>query len=164
MYAEVVGGPGRGAAEGGFTLIELVFVLVIAGVLLGMMFGNFKQAAAQRSATSARDTYIWMTRRARATAIQRGTNVQVRLAPDLARAVVAAGTGTDSIMDVRYFQADFGSATTAPSGDSIMICYNPRGFATPCGPTTLPTTVTFTVQGKSAIATVQALGQVEATQ
>ncbi len=148
----------------GFTLIEVVVVLMIAAVLLTASFQALTKASADRAATGARDTYVWLARRARAQAVQRGTQVKVSIRGSTARARVVMGS---TVVDQVYFGQQFGASVTLSSGDSLVICYTPRGVASgvcsyPSGSTLPVTTVTFQQGTRSASAVVQALGQVEA--
>ncbi len=146
----------------GYTLIEIVVVLMIAALLLSYGVQALNKASADRAATGARDTFVWLARRARALAVQRGTNVTLTIKPATTRAkVLMAGT----IVDQVYFAQQFGATPTLSTGDSLAICYTPRGIAqttTPCSDLTSPVTVTFQQGPRSASAVVQALGQVEA--
>ncbi len=148
----------------GYTIVEAIIVMMIAAVLLTYGGMALKRASADRATVGARDSYVWLARRARALAVQRGTNVTVSLKPATSRALVVMGT---TIVDRIYFNQQFGAKVTTSSGDSLVICYTPRGVASgvcsyPTGSTLPVTTVTFQQGLRSASAVVQALGQVEA--
>ncbi len=146
----------------GYTLVEAVVVMMIAAVLLSYGFQALSKASADRASTGARDTFVWLGRRARALAVQRGTTVRLSMKPSASRAKVLMGT---TVVDQVYFQQQFGTNVTLSSGDSLVICYTPRGIAqttTPCSTLSSPITVTFQQGARSASAVVQALGQVEA--
>ncbi len=149
----------------GYTIIELVVVLMIAAVLLSYGLLSLNRASADRGAAGARDTYVWLARRSRALAVQRGTDVKLSLKVSTQRAKLLLGTTT---VDQVYFYDQYAAKPSLSSGnDSLVICYTPRGIASgscsiPSGSTVPVTTVTFTRGGRTASAVVQALGQVEA--
>jgi hypothetical protein len=79
--------------------------------------------------------------------------------------IVRRNTGTalasDTLEKVRFDTER--SVQITGSGPKVTVCYNPRGYAFVCS-TGSPTTnvdVTFSHAGKSAIARVKPLGQVE---
>ena len=149
----------------GFAILELLTVLMIAAVLMTFGAMGLNKAAAQRGAGSARDSYVWLARRGRALAIQRGTNVTVRLRSSTKQAKLMLGT---TLVDQIAFDPQFQASVTLSSGDSVVICYTPRGIVSATcsfpvsGSTMTPMTVTFRRGVVSAVAVVQALGQVEA--
>ncbi len=149
----------------GYTIIELVVVLMIAATLLGFGVTSLNRASAERGAIGARDTYVWLGRRGRTLAVQRGTNVLLSLKVSTQRAKLLLGP---TVLDQVYFYDQYAAKPTLSSGlDSLVICYTPRGVASggcsiPSGSTVPITTVTFTRGGRTASAMVQALGQVEA--
>lgn len=138
-------------------MVELVVVLGIASVLLSITFGALNKVANQRSAMSARDSYIWMARRARAAAIQRGTPVRLTIF-GTGRAIVAQANNS-RVLDQILFTKEFGT-TVSLATDSVAVLYDPRGIAN----TGTPKTVQFARGNISARARVQILGQVEAVQ
>ncbi len=153
---------GARAQSAGYTLVELVIVMLIAALLLGLGVNSLNKAASQRATTSARDGFIWMARRARNLAIQQGTRVRVVLYPDTAKAqarLIAPGHADEFIA----LGEEYKTRVSAGGADSVWICYEARGYAnTACTSTGLPVTVTFTRGTISARAVVQGLGQVEA--
>ncbi len=153
---------GARARPTGYTLVELVIVMMIAALLLGLGVNALNKAASQRATQSARDGFIWQARRARTLAIQQGTRVRVVLYPDSTKAearVVAPGHRDD----VSAFGTEYNTRVSAGGADSVWICYEARGYANSnCTSTGLPVTVTFSRGNISARAVVQALGQVEA--
>ncbi len=148
----------------GFTIIELVVVMMIAAVLMTYGAMALNRASADRSATGARDTFVWLARRARALSVQRGTNVSLSVKQSTNRAKVLLGT---TVVDQVYFDKQWQTGLTLSTGsDSVVICYTPRGITQTTSPCTdiitTPVTVTFTRGPRKASAIVQGLGQVEA--
>ena len=152
----------RARARPGYTIIELIFVMLIAALLLGMGVNALNKASHERATTGARDGFIWLARRARNLAIQQGTRVRVVLYPDSTKArarLVAPGHRDDVIA----FGAEYSTRVSAGGADSVWICYEARGYANSnCTSAGLPVTVTFSRGNIAARAVVQALGQVEA--
>ncbi len=155
-----------GTLRPGFTLIEMFTAMVLIAVLSSIAFGKFNKSSANRSAVGARDAYVWLGRRARALAIQRGTVVRMTLNPTTEQARLWLGqTGVKPVLGSGIsFRNDFKVNVATSSGDSIVVCYSPRGFALTgtCTTSGLPKTATFSRAGQFAVATVQPLGQVEA--
>ena len=141
-------------ARGGFSIVELVVVIIIAAVIMGMSVGAYHKVADNRSVKSARDTYGWMARRARAAAVQRGQRIRLVLVLGTAQAILRS-TPEDRV----DFRKEYGATVTTSVTDSLVLCFDPRGMT--CSTAGLPATVTFSRGGATAVATVQALGQVE---
>ncbi len=146
----------RATALAGYTLIELLMVMLLAALLLGMGVNGLNRASAQRNVKGARDTFVWLARRAQATAVQRGSKVRLVLYPDSARARVTAPGRPDEVV---YFYKEYRTTVSAGGVDSVSVTYDPRGFA---NPQITPVTVVFRQAQDSAVAVVQALGQVDA--
>lgn len=158
-------GPRGHSAPSGYTIVELLAVLLIAATLMGYGVQALNRAASQRATTSARDTYVWLARRARALAVQRGANVRLTIRPASQRAKLMQGS---TLLDQVYFDQQFKTTVSLSSGDSLAVCYTPRGIAVlstvvGCvGQMANPVTVTFQQGTYSAAAVMQVLGQVEA--
>lgn len=141
----------------GFSLVELMFVIVIGAVLVAMMLPAFGEMQARRSARNARDAFMYMAGRARAESIQRGRQIDLRLDPTTGRAVVVNPLNNDTI-DRLNFTGDYKAAVTTSTGALVQICYTPRGYAT-C-PSALRT-ATFKTGRDSARVRIRPLGQVD---
>ncbi len=143
----------------GFTMIELLFVLLISTVLLGMATSGFESAQRSTAAHAARDSYTWLANRARSNALERGETVTMTLKPDSALARITDTSGT---IDVIYFRTQYGTAVSTSDNATVVVCYGPRGFAlSSCSNGDLPQTVTFTRADQAYSARVQVLGQVD---
>ncbi|MGQ0815926.1 MAG: pilus assembly FimT family protein [Gemmatimonadota bacterium] len=151
--------PGR---RGGFTLIELMIVLVIGAIGMSFAVPSFTRMTQTKNAQNARDNLVWMGMRARARAIERGQVWQLQIDPGTAKARViqrGAASATDSVV----FSSEFGATVSTAGNAAITLCYSPRGYAFSCAVSS-PTTdvdVTFTHNDKTAVARVRPLGQIE---
>lgn len=147
-------------------MIEMFMVIVLVAVLSAVAFGKYHKGASARAASGARDTFVWLGRRARALAVQKGQIVRLTINPTTTRARLWLGqSGTSAVTDGSVtFSKEYNVAVTSNATDSVIVCYSPRGFALGSGCSTgnLPRTVTFTAGTSSSTATVQALGMVEA--
>lgn len=140
----------------GFTAIEMVVVVVIAGVLVTLAAPPFQRAVAQREVTGARDNVMLLAARARARAVERSRTVEFRLDTQQDRALVVEGTSIVEQIDVR---AERG--VDIEGDGSYRLCYTARGFAAgSCTNVTTPVDVTFSRGDNSAQMTIWALGQV----
>ncbi len=142
--------------KGGFSLIELLFVIMIGGVLLAITAPQIGRLQARGAAINARDGFIWLASRGRAAAIQEGQVVTVTLDPSARRAT--ARTAAGDTIDRLDFRGDYGASVTTSTGAAVSICYTPRGFAD-CPASDVD--ATFRTGADSASLRVRPLGQVE---
>lgn len=146
-------------ARAGFSMIEMLFVLIISAILIAMGTAKFESAQRTTAARNARDTFAWFARRARATAVERGEVVTLTLVPDSARARLTDSAGT---IDVIEFDQEYGATVSTSDSGDIAVCYGPRGFAlASCSNTDLPQTATFARADRAYSARIQVLGQVD---
>ncbi len=154
-----------GFARGGYTLIELLLVIVIGAILLTMTVPSFARVASGQNARNARDAAVWMAARARSRAIERGEIVKFEIHIGDERAwIVRRNLGTALASDTLEkinFETEQNVQITAAS--RVTLCYNPKGFAITCSAYSpaADVDVTFTYAGKSAVARVKPLGQIE---
>jgi prepilin-type N-terminal cleavage/methylation domain-containing protein len=113
----------------GFTMIELVMVILLAGILGGIAVPQMTGYASQREARNARDAFISTASRARAAAIQSGDEVHVKIYPiaDRVEVVNRAGEPVGMPLDFRT-----GPVRARILGEfNMTICYTARGFVRP---------------------------------
>lgn len=166
-------GDGRGASVAvdrtgrriphGYTTIELILVLLIGAILVGMVVSGASGYVARQGSANARDAFVYLAMRARASAIERGRNVSVRLSPAQGRARVAEGcpTGT-TVLEEYSFSQEFAVRVVGIAADQV-VCYSPRGFALeePLSTIKTETRVGFARGADTAWAKIKPLGEVE---
>jgi prepilin-type N-terminal cleavage/methylation domain-containing protein len=152
----------------GFSLIEVVIVVLIVGVLGGIVVPQISRYTSKRSVANARDAFIHTAAQARAAAIRTGDQVQMRVRPaGDSVVIVTAAHDTVAVLDLRggSVQADLlGSKRDgAISAANFEVCYVPRGYALPvCGNHPVHRTVVFVSKaGRDTAAVSLSVGQVE---
>lgn len=156
-----------GSVRGGFTLLELLIVMVIGAALLTMAIPNFTRVSAGQNARNARDAVVWMSARARSRAIERGQVMLLEIDPASERAWIVFRRQTGSAvaadtLEKTNFATEQSVQISGPS-NKVTLCYNSRGYAFACTGTSATTNVdvVFTHAGRSATARLKPLGQVE---
>ena len=134
----------------GFTLIEMVIVIVVMGLILAIAMPKLTNWSSGASARAARTAATSLLAKARASAIQntRPTRAEFN---GTNGAVVVVGT-TDTLAKAQL-GAEYG-VSMSPSSWSVT--YDPRGIGTLQD----PITATFTKSGKSSSLTVSGYGRV----
>jgi prepilin-type N-terminal cleavage/methylation domain-containing protein len=111
----------------GFSLLEMMFVLVIAAILLTLVVPGLGSLLARRNAQNARDAYVWLGMQARTLSMEQGQQIELRLDPDSNQAEVLKPDG--SVVQKVDFASTYGVELSTSSGDVVTVCYTPRGFA-----------------------------------
>lgn len=146
---------------GGFTMLEVMIVVIIGAVLLSAVMPAWGRMQVRWAVQNARDSFILLSARARATALERGIVTALEVDPETDRAWVVTSDG-DTIDMADYTREEHRADVTTGSGGALTVCYTGRGIAhETCTTNGLPTTVTFSTAGQDAVAVVQPLGQVE---
>jgi prepilin-type N-terminal cleavage/methylation domain-containing protein len=116
----------------GFTLIEIMIVVVIFGILVAVVYPRVSQVLVKNDVRSARTTLANKFATARAVAMQRsrsasvtfnGNNIAVTAKP---RTIPDGLSTVDTIGAVQNLNALYGVTITAPVAS---LDYDPRGFA-----------------------------------
>jgi prepilin-type N-terminal cleavage/methylation domain-containing protein len=156
-----------GSPRAGFTLIELMIVMIIAAALMSVTIPSFTRLTSSRNAQNARDALVWMAARARGRAIERGQTFLLEIDPATERVwIVRRNTGaalaTDTLEAV-LFTGRHASTISTAANTRITVCYSPRGYAFSCSANSpgANVDVTFTHTDKSAVARIKPLGQIE---
>jgi prepilin-type N-terminal cleavage/methylation domain-containing protein len=150
------------SARAGFSLVELLLVLVIGAILMTFAVPGFTRMTASRNAQNARDNLVWMAARARAKAIERGRVYLLTIDPTAERARIIQ-RGATTALDSVTFSTEFKTTISTDANTTIVLCYSPRGYALACdsGSPSTNVDVTFTFIDKTAVARVKPLGQIE---
>ncbi|MGH7646128.1 MAG: pilus assembly FimT family protein [Gemmatimonadales bacterium] len=117
----------------GFSLVELIVALVIAGVLAVFAVPLARDLGVRESVRGARRAFITHLARARATAVQRGCSAVLHMdagagAVWLTACPLTSGgaAAVDTVGEVDNLMDRFGVSVTA-GGDSVL--YTPQGLA-----------------------------------
>ena len=141
----------------GFSIIELVVVLMVGSVLTSIAITEFNGVSGRFAVKGARQTLMSMHARARVQAVEFGQTVKLHVDP-----------GGDSIwlsrdgevLDVLDFGKEFKVDIQTSTDSEVRVCMNPRGFAdTGCNSFMSPVTVTFVLMSDSASVLILTLGQ-----
>lgn len=114
----------------GFTIIELMFVILIGSILTAMALSSFQTAQAAFAARSARTMYATIHQRARARAIELGETVLFVVDTDGDSTFFFNGGAVSEVTNFRrQMNVDLRASPSA-----FLICMTPRGYADPTCP------------------------------
>lgn len=146
----------------GFTVIEVVTVILIGGILTVLALPAFQGAQSALTARNGKTVYATLQQRARAQAIEMGTTVvfQVDASGDSAW-LVTDGTVSDVMRFRSEMDVDLRATPTA-----FLLCMTPRGYADPGCPglglgtaLSAPLNLEFWAGADSSTLTVLPMGQ-----
>ena len=144
----------------GFTLFEIMMVVVIAGAVMMFGFPKLSQAFVSANLNGARSAVASTFARARAVAVETGRPTRLRfngnsmLITASPRLVPLMGSDRDTVGGVQNLNQQFGVTATL-SAD--VLGFDPRGFGTNTG----TATVTVTKGSSSRTLTISAFGRVQ---
>jgi prepilin-type N-terminal cleavage/methylation domain-containing protein len=142
----------------GFTLMEMIIVLMVGSMVLGVASRELVDVANERAVAGARDAAIRVAQEARSEALRSGRVVYMVVLPDsdVIRVETSAGQVLHTL-NSGDFQADM-------VGRSASVCYTARGYALPgCTTVNAGHPIGFTRGGDSSAVVIRPLGQVEKT-
>lgn len=142
------------ARRGGFTLVEMVFVLMISGIIMGVGVRETPRLWNQRAVTNARDAVVSTSHVARAEAMRGGEPVFVWIRPSAG--IIRVGTTPTELID-SVVMADY---QVTMAGNDLNLCYTARGYAMPgCTSVTKTEAIEFSRGAQTTGLTVLPLGQ-----
>ncbi|MBT8397970.1 MAG: prepilin-type N-terminal cleavage/methylation domain-containing protein [Gemmatimonadetes bacterium] len=141
----------------GFTVIELMIVVVLGTIMTSMAIKGFGMVSNQASAREARNVFQGMVARTRAQAIESGLP-SILIADAQGDSVMIIGT--NGIMENVRFGEEMG-VDIQTTERLTRICMNPRGFAnTDCNSFTSAIKMSFVRGPKSKSIEILPLGQI----
>lgn len=118
----------------GFTIVELIFVIVVGSILTLLALSSFQGARGRYQVLGAKTMYMTVHQRARSQAIEFGETVMLRV--DVQGDSVwiwSPSRGTDEAETVR-FRSRYNVDIATTSNANFLMCMTPRGYADPdCG-------------------------------
>lgn len=145
--------------RGGFTLLEMLVVIVIVSILVGMVVQSFGGVSANLSTRSSRESLVALKAVARARAVERGSTAKliIKVADDRAYVIQS-----DTIRRSISFKTDFGVTLSEETNvDSLVLCMSPKGYADlDCNSFTTAVTLTMTLGGSARQVTILPMGQI----
>ncbi|HEX6534757.1 MAG TPA: GspH/FimT family pseudopilin [Gemmatimonadaceae bacterium] len=110
----------------GFTFIEILIVMIIAGIVLAMAMPRLGTATSRSDVRSAKREVAAYLSRARATAIQQGREARFVVDGNNIRVIVDNGDGTWAIAADYNVSAETGATLQASRN---VVRFDPRGLA-----------------------------------
>ncbi|MCK5650641.1 MAG: prepilin-type N-terminal cleavage/methylation domain-containing protein [Gemmatimonadetes bacterium] len=143
----------------GFTLMELIIVLVIASVLLSMAVGKIGQTRSVLAGGAARQAFLALHSRTRAQAIEFGTTARLMLDISGDSAWIVQGGET---IETYRFANDHVDVESNSQDHTVQMCMIARGYSEPrCNSFTEPIELTFRTAESAASVVLLPMGQVK---
>lgn len=123
------------STRAGFTIIELVIVILIGSILTGIALNSFQGVQSRFAVQSAKRVYMSWHQRVRSRAIETGETVIMFVWVDGDSVATLRRDGNTLIReDVQQFDGDLGVTLETQGDVSFYTCMTPRGYAdTSCG-------------------------------
>lgn len=117
----------------GFTLIELVFVILIGSILVSIALSTFQSVQTRFAVQGAKQMYMTLHQRARSKAVEMGETVllMVQVPGDSAFIFTPGTPGTPGVgvTDVTRFDEQLGVEMRTRDNTNFFMCMTPRGYA-----------------------------------
>jgi prepilin-type N-terminal cleavage/methylation domain-containing protein len=114
----------------GFSLIEMMFVFVLAGVIMAIGFPRLRNSVEHQNIRSSKALLATLVATARSTAVQRGCNATLNMTSDSIWVTACGVNPPAPLVDVgtkKLVGSEFG-VSLVPSGGTIV--FDPRGIRT----------------------------------
>lgn len=135
-------------------MVELLFVLLLAGVILAVGSRETGRLSNQWAATSARDAVVTTALVARSSAMERGRPVYLWVRPDSGWVRVGVA------MDTLFQEVRMSEYSVTMLGNDLDLCYTPRGYAAAgCSSVSSAVRLGFRRGGQTEELVVMPLGQ-----
>jgi prepilin-type N-terminal cleavage/methylation domain-containing protein len=108
----------------GFTVVELIIALLIGSILTSIALSNWGSARASMAVRGARNSFVTLEARARATAIEKGTTIRLNVSVSGDSAWISDGTTT---LERVRFADEFHVNLRSSEGD-FRLCMSSRGY------------------------------------
>lgn len=116
-----------GGTRAGFTMIEMIFVIVIGAILMSIMLSGLQSAREAIASREATRIYATLHQKARARSIELGETVLLHVDTNGDSAYIEDGGG---VSDVTRFRQQLNVDLRA-TPSVFFLCMTPRGYADP---------------------------------
>lgn len=120
----------------GFSLPEMLFVMIIFGLLLGIAFPKFVGMRERAAVSAAKQQIASAIARARQTAIHEGKATRFLVSGNEVAVVVIPTS--DTVLRRTPLDQGYGVTLDASGGSAVSIDFDPRGFSTTTALRTYP--------------------------
>ena len=111
----------------GFTLIELVFVVLIGSILTSVALSSFQNVQSRFAVRGAKEMYMTLHQRARSKAVEMGETVLLLVYVQGDSALIFSQS--EGITDVTRFDDQLDVDLRTQGNYSYLMCMTPRGYA-----------------------------------
>ena len=138
----------------GFTLMEMLLVVMIGAMLLAMGTRQYNSVSNQRAVANAANAMVLTASEARSEALRTGRLVYMWVRPDSNLVRLGNSSGSISLLDAEAYNSDV-------VGPDLAVCYAARGYALPgCTNVTSSQMISFVRGNDTSAVVVMPLGQV----
>ncbi|MDA0329068.1 MAG: type II secretion system protein [Gemmatimonadetes bacterium] len=113
--------------KSGFTLIELVIVIVIGSILTGVALSSFQNVQTRFAVRSAKSMYMTLHQRARSKAVEYGETVLLLVYTNGDSVLIFSPS--QGISDITRFDEQLNVDLRTQGNASFMMCMTPRGYS-----------------------------------